>query len=125
MTRLDFFEASFAILAVALMLVLKPILGSLIPRFDSSHNALARRYSSDACFVTHLVPNTADYEARCGANSDSKHPCFAHWSGNLLGVEAEPYLEPVNMTTNILVKDENFLGELLTHPRFVLFYLLC
>jgi len=62
------------------------------------------------CDLTPLVVNNAEYEKRCGIGSDPKWPCFTHWHGNLGFIKAMPWLEPLNLTEEILVKDNNAVG---------------
>ncbi|SPO26415.1 related to Mig1 protein [Ustilago trichophora] len=58
------------------------------------------------CSLTPLTIDNAEYEKRCGSKSDSKWPCFTHYDSYLGYVNVQPWFEPLNMSEEIIVKDE-------------------
>ncbi|SAM82795.1 related to Mig1 protein [Ustilago bromivora] len=60
------------------------------------------------CDVTPLFIDKAEYEKRCGEKSDSKWPCFKTSDDTSIKYTTiEPWLEPLNMSEEILLMDEN------------------
>ncbi|SAM85664.1 related to Mig1 protein, induced during biotrophic phase [Ustilago bromivora] len=103
MTRASTCAANFGLLLVALVLMLHSVVGKLIPRHVS--HLFAREDSIDQCFLTKLVPNEVEYKKRCEGEDHPYHPCFTHWSGDLTAVDARPFLEPFDITKELMIKD--------------------
>ncbi|SOV01958.1 uncharacterized protein UDID_08252 [Ustilago sp. UG-2017a] len=104
MTRASTCAANFGLLLVALVLMLHSVVGKLIPRHGS--HLFARENSLDQCFLTKLVPNGAKYKERCEVDNLPHHTCFTHWAGDLTAVEARPFLEPLDITKKLMIKDD-------------------
>lgn len=109
MARISASNANFGFLVMALVLMLHPVVAKLTPK-PASHRLLARSIP-DQCFLTPLKVQSDGYEKRCGDKSDSKHPCFTHWYGDLKSVDARPFLEPLDIAKAIMIKDDNMLGK--------------
>lgn len=73
--------------------------------------ASRKRHSISICDVTQMHVNNTLYEKRCGPSSDPKWPCFTHWGGDLNGVAINPWLRPLDMTEEILLKDDKAEGK--------------
>ena len=93
------------------------VLSTIQPRSSADadvpayQNTLGRDASDQYCGLTPLAVNNEEYEKRCGANSDPKWPCFTHYAGNLDYVTISPWLEPLDMTHETLLKDDQALGK--------------
>lgn len=77
-------------------------------------NSLGGYSGAHFCDLTPLSIERSEYEKRCGPNSDPKWPCFTHLRGDLRYATIEPWLEPLNVTKEILVKDDQGIGESLS-----------
>lgn len=63
------------------------------------------------CNLTPLTIDNAEYEKRCGSKSDPKWPCFTHYNSNIRYVNVQPWFEPLDMSEEIIVKDERGVGK--------------
>lgn len=68
-------------------------------------DSLGHPYENRYCGLTSLVINDREFEEHCGPNSKTNWPCFTHIAGNLDYVIIEPWLEPIDMAKEIVVKD--------------------
>ena len=60
------------------------------------------------CSVTPLRVDSEAYKGRCEA---SKGPCFDHVGDTLKGTLISPWLEPLNMTDEVLLADDSAQGK--------------
>ncbi|KAJ1596412.1 hypothetical protein NDA14_007473 [Ustilago hordei] len=105
MTRASTCAANFGLLLIALVLLLDSVVGKLIPK-HVNHHVFARQDSIDQCFLTKLDVNEKGYKDLCEGDKNPTHPCFTHWYGNLHDVDARPFLEPFDITQNLMIKDD-------------------
>lgn len=61
-----------------------------------------------ACYPTPLRVDPQAYEARCVA---TKGPCFSIVGASLQGTDISPWLEPLDMTYEMLLSDESAQGK--------------
>lgn len=76
----------------------------------SFKDSLGRPDAAKTCGLTQLAINNPEYEKRCGEKSDPKWPCFTHYAGSLQYVRVEPWFDPLNMTEEVLIKDDKAVG---------------
>lgn len=84
----------------------------LVPRsvvHRPGFQALEPRADGEPVCKRDLRINNAEYEKRCGPNSDPKHPCFTHWWKNMDDVEACPGKKNplLDMAAEIYLKDDH------------------
>ncbi|SPC64380.1 related to Mig1 protein [Ustilago sp. UG-2017b] len=76
--------------------------GSKTPLYKESGRTI-----NGHCNVTPLFIDKAEYDERCGEKSDSKWPCFkTSDDASLKYTTIEPWLEPLNMSEEILLMDK-------------------
>lgn len=80
------------------------------------YNSLGVPADSHYCDLTHLNIDEKEFEKRCGDGSDPKWPCFTHLQGNLSWVDIEPWLDPMDPTKDIIVKDSKGIGQFRLAP---------
>ncbi|KAJ1036282.1 hypothetical protein NDA18_000147 [Ustilago nuda] len=105
MTRASTCAANFGLLLIALVLLLDSVMGKLIPK-HVNHLVFAREDNIDQCFLTKLNVDNKGYKDLCEGDKYPYHPCFTHWYGDLYNVDARPFLEPFDITQNLLIKDD-------------------
>lgn len=81
-------------------------------------NTLGQGDKTYYCDLTSLTVNNAEYEKKCGPHSDPKWPCFTHYrnsfghqQGDLSYVRVEPWLAPLNMTEELVLRDNYAIGK--------------
>ncbi|CCF51853.1 hypothetical protein NDA11_004038 [Ustilago hordei] len=83
--------------------------GSKTSLYGRSWESLLRGF----CYITPLDINEVEYEKRCGEKSDSKWPCFKGLGKyTFADVKFEPWLEPLDMSKEILLMDDEATGKL-------------
>lgn len=92
-------------LSVSLLVLL---LCTLVRSFTHAPRHLSRRAPSTACYSPPPppTPDPKSFEDLCDEKSDLKHPCFVHWAGSLDYVNIVPFLEPVDVLSEIVVKND-------------------
>lgn len=64
------------------------------------------------CGVTPLFTDRTEYDKRCDLKaSDPKWPCFDHSSGDLLVTKVEPWLDPLDMSQEVVLRDTDAKGK--------------
>ena len=82
--------------------------GSKTPLYKESAESI-----DGYCDVTPLFVDKAGYDKRCDEKSDSKWPCFkTSDDASLKYTTIEPWLEPFNMSEEILLMDGTATGKL-------------
>ncbi|SOV04968.1 uncharacterized protein UDID_17810 [Ustilago sp. UG-2017a] len=82
--------------------------GSKTPLYKESAESI-----DGYCGVTPLFVDKAGYDKRCDEKSNSKWPCFkTSYDASLKLTTIEPWLEPFNMSEEILLMDETATGKL-------------
>ncbi|CCF51852.1 hypothetical protein NDA11_006908 [Ustilago hordei] len=86
--------------------------GSKTPLYDEKEISFGH-----LCNVTPLFVNRAEYDIRCGTDSHSKGPCFKTLEGASLQYNTiEPWLEPLDMSKEIILKDNTATAFTLRDP---------
>ncbi|CBQ73627.1 related to Mig1 protein [Sporisorium reilianum SRZ2] len=75
-------------------------------------NTFGKPNASDgSCDLTPLIVDTSEFDKLCGPHSDPLWPCFKHEDNSeddLSFVTVEPWLAPLSMTYELVVKDTSF-----------------
>lgn len=86
------------------LLILQDVFSSVVP--GPAQQQLRRRDPST--FNTPRLTIDSDaYTQLCGEDVARTHPCLHHYRGDLTDAIVEPYLEPLNITSEIIVKDDS------------------